>query len=71
MDPTFIETIDAQSPTRQDLNQITSQLLKNITYPTKLDQLSGMLPKRNYGPYGGPIAFSKTTKIVKNTHSHS
>jgi hypothetical protein len=31
-----------------------------------------VLPKRNYGPHGGPIAFSKTTKMIKNNHySHS
>lgn len=30
-----------------------------------------MLPKRNYGPYGGPLAFSKTVKVTKPVQSHS
>lgn len=70
IDQTFIETIDSQSPTRQELTQITNNLLKTIVVPKKIDQLSGILPKRNYGPYGAPMTFSKTTKMIKN-NSHS
>ena len=72
VDKSFQETIDSTSPARHELNQITNQLLKSIAYPKSIEQLSGILPKCNYGPYGAPIAFSKTTKMIKNNHySHS
>lgn len=72
VDKSFQETIDSQSPARHELTLITNQLMKSISYPKSIEQLSSILPKRNYGPYGAPIAFSKTTKTIKNNHySHS